>query len=648
MEFGDYMSHRKTLVVTALASVVAGLLVTTPAEAAGHSANLKSKTIAISTAGNGKVAIQCASKKTCKGYLQFVGAAKKTSFSVPAGRTTYEKVALNDNASANPHTHGTDVGDVKRVTGAKLQFRQSAPAKRTYTYTVNTETALTRQDITGTITNTGSVTITDLHVDLVKEVRGGNVTVVKGADVSVGGTYRFGVNLGANNSPSAPYKLRIRGRDQNGVGRSWYWRGSDGAPVGGGAYLRDGSPVRAGRLHDFVADFTYTSISGTTASGAEVTVAATPPSFRGGSAVSRELDIPYCANVFGQDDAEGGSYAVGFLPVTPADSPSVSNRYMIGAKSGSVHAWYGKSATRFGSCYDATNYERSRAALIKLETQVVGKALGVSATNNDIKINGVFSPAYKPTAQGDRYITLREKIPGVKILDTPIVARGLASSSGDRTFTALEPGKYWVELGRRTGCADWYPSKFPNNNLYFKGLDRASEKWKAFRRLRDLSGNANSGYEYIARHADPNPASGTEQNKIKSGYQGWMYREYCKAMGAGVITTLNVDGTSNSFTKTTPRNPIGAVVKGKVKRSGSKTNKEMMVRLTSPAGTRVVRADVTDSSGTFYVAGLASGKWTISVNPDSWRGIDRTFTGRHSITVKAGKGYNVGTLRLKG
>jgi hypothetical protein len=295
---------------------------------------------------------------------------------------------------------------------------------------------------------------------------------------------------------------------------------------------------------------------------------------------------------------------------------------------------------------------QSRANLIALTPAVsaIPRVLMPESMNNEIKINGVFSKAYKPTAQGDRFITIREKIPGVKILDTPVVASGRSDSAGNRTFKDLNPGKYTVEVGRRTACADWYPSKFPNNSLYFNGLDRNAEKWKAFRRLSELSGNKNSGWEYRARTAQPNPAT-SEQDKVKSGYKGWMYREYCKALGAGSISTINIasDAVDKTLpTKTMPTDPKGAVVKGKVKRSGSKTNKEMMVRLTSSAGTRVVRADITDSSGTFYVAGLASGKWTISVNPDSWRGIDRTFTGKHSVSVKAGKGYNVGTLHLKG
>lgn len=507
------------------------------------------------------------------------------------------------------------------------------------------DAAVRRQQITGHVTGLGANLATDIRVELVKDLRGGNTKIVKGQDVGAnGGSFSLSVNLGSKGSQSEPYRLRIRGTDQNGVVRSWYWRGANGKPTGGGAHLRDGSVIRAKKYGPFRADFTYGSISGTTSAGAEVTVASPPPSYRGGRDVLRELDIPSCANYFGTTRAGGnGAYSVGFLPVTA----STNNRYLVGVRHGSTQAWYGKNDTRFGSCHHATAYKKSRSNLLALTGPVTGKSLSTAASGNTVKIKARYSSAFKPTAQGDRWIRLREKVPGVKILDAPVVAEGAATKSGVRTFTNLRPGRYWVEVGRRTGCADWYPSKYTNNNKYFKGMDRGSERWKSFRRLRDLPGNAKRGFERVARTADPNPARGAEQNKIPRGYAGWMYRGYCKALGAGTINTLTVSGTGRTVSKTTSRVRQGALVKGRVKREGGRTNKEIMVRLSSSAGTRVIRTDLTDGSGTFYVPGLPSGRWTISVNSDSWRGIGRDFSGRHSITVKAGKGYNVGTLKFK-
>lgn len=502
-----------------------------------------------------------------------------------------------------------------------------------------------RQQITGSVTGLGANLASDIRVELVKDLRGGNTKIVKGQDVrSNGGTFSLSVNLRSKGKPSEPYRLRIRGTDQNGVTRSWYWRGKNGRPSGGGAHLRDSSVIRATKYGPFRANFTYASISGSTAPGAEVTVASPPPSYGGGRDVLRELDIPSCANYFGVTRADGsGAYTVGFLPVTG----STNNRYLVGVRHGSTKAWYGKTDQRFGSCYDATSYKKSRSNLLALTGPVTGKVLSASASGNTVKIKARYASSYKPTAQGDRWIRLREKVPGVKILDAPVVAEGAANGAGVRSFSNVRPGRYWVEVGRRTGCSDWYPSKYTNNNKYFKGMDRGSERWKSFRRLRDLPGNAKRGFERVARTADPNPARGAEQNRIPRGYAGWMYRGYCKALGAGTISTVTVSGSDRTITKTTSRNKRGAVVKGRVTRTGGRTNKEIMVRLSSSAGTRVIRTDLTDGSGTFYVAGLPSGRWTISVNSDSWRGIGRDFSGRHSITVKAGKGYNVGTLRFE-
>ncbi|MRK01357.1 hypothetical protein GEV27_07445 [Aeromicrobium sp. S22] len=645
------MRLRTPVIASAAAAVIAALLTAAPAEAASYKLYVKSSRIAISSSGNGSVLVKCSSKSTCKGKVSFTadtGKPRTRKYSVKGGKTTRIAIAMHNNAPVNPHNAPAVAGrDYKSVSNVSVKVDEDKPRNTTHYYKkITTETLVSRQQITGRVTGYGPVLASDIRVDLVKLLRGGNTQLVKGQDISGnGGRFSLAVNLGAANSPSTAYRLRISGKDQDGIRRSWYWRGKDGKPTGGGAHLREAMAVQATKTKDFVADFRYGSISGTTAAGADVTVASPPATYSGGTVVTRELDLPYCANVFGRTEASGsGAYAVTFLPMTS----SGNNRYMVGARNSKTQAWYGKDSTRYGSCHDATNYKRSRANLITLTAPVVGKTLGASQSNNTVKVSASFSPRYKPTGQGDRWIRLREKVPNVPVLDAPVVAEGQASASGNRTFKNLAPGRYWVEVGRRTGCSDWYPSKFKDNSLYFKGLDRGSEKWKAFKRLRDLSGNANGGFERIARTVQPNPATGAEQNKIVRGYKGWMYRGYCKAHGAGTVNTMDISGTGRTVTKKTSRNPIGAVVKGRVTRAKGKTNKEIMVRLSSSAGTRVIRTDITDSKGVFYVAGLPSGKWTISVNSDSWRGIGRTFSGRHSITVKAGRGYNVGTLRFKG
>lgn len=645
------MRLRTPAIAAALLALVVSLLSALPAEAASrYYSSVKTTRIALASNGTGQIPVRCLHKsRSCKGKIWFrddTGKPLSRSYTVKPGKTTNVRVALHTNAPDNPHKAPARAGrDVKSVSNVRLTVDETSPKRVKHYYSsMTTETLLSRQDITGAVTGVGGSLARGIRVDLVRTIRGGNVQVVKGQDITTnGGRFRLSVKLGANNASSSPYRLRISGTDQNGIRRSWYWRGSNNKPSGGGAHLRDGSVIRATRLSDFKANITYGKISGTTSAGAEVTVASPPPSYSGGSSALRELDISRCANIFGQTKANGaGAYVVGFLPLTS----SSSNRYMVGLKNGSTQAWYGKSSTRYGSCYDITNYSYKKANLITLTAPLV-KSLNAAASNNRVTVKARYSSAYKPTSQGDRWIRIREKVPGVKILDSPVVAEGPANSSRTRTFDNVRPGTYWVEVGRRTGCSDWYPSKYSNNAAYLKGKDRGAEAWKSFKRLTSLSGGKNTGLEGKARRASPNPATNA-QNKVKRGYAGWMYRGYCKAYGAGTTNTLRVAGTGKRITKTTSTNRQGAVVKGRVTRTKGRTNKEIMVRLSSSQGTRVIRTDLTDNNGTFYIAGLASGNWTISVNSDSWRGIGRKFSGKKSVRVKAGHGYNVGTLRFDG
>ncbi|MFI5428192.1 carboxypeptidase-like regulatory domain-containing protein [Aeromicrobium sp. UC242_57] len=128
-----------------------------------------------------------------------------------------------------------------------------------------------------------------------------------------------------------------------------------------------------------------------------------------------------------------------------------------------------------------------------------------------------------------------------------------------------------------------------------------------------------------------------------------MYRSHCKANGAGKYVKVNVSDTGSSYTKSVSlTSSKGAKVSGRVTRTGGRTNKEILVRLSSTDGVRVLRTAMTDGAGRFTVSGLPSGNWSVAVNSDSWRGIGRAFKGRHSIRVTAGKSYSVGTLQFRG
>jgi hypothetical protein len=496
------------------------------------------------------------------------------------------------------------------------------------------------QVITGTVSGPGGAgNVGPIRVELIEIVRGGNTKVVRFANgLSDGASYTFRIPLNGKkkrNKASKPYRLRISAPAATGGSRSWYWRGKNGAPASGGRHLRDGSAVVATKYGPFRADFRYSSLSGTAPNGAQVTVAGAPASYKGGRDARRELDMPGCANIFATGTVSGGTYRADFLPYAPGD-----RRYMVAVRNGGDERWNNS----FGSCFDVQNYRYSRANMIALDQGGTNFPVTAGATANTLTVNGRFS-GFKPTGQGDRWISIREAQPSVTILDSPVVAEKQAANNGTATFNDLPAGRYYVELGRRTGCADWYPSRYSNNNTYFKGLARGSERWKTFPYLSKLSGGRTSGLEGIARRANPNPATDAVQGKRPRGAAGWMYRKHCKALGYGSVATVDISGTGSNR-QVSLRSKRGGVVKGHVSRAPGRTNKEMMVTLSSTDGKRVLRTDLTDGGGNFYVAGLAAGRYKITINADSWRGIGRTYKGRHFITVKPGRTRNAGNLRF--
>ncbi|MET0766089.1 MAG: carboxypeptidase-like regulatory domain-containing protein [Aeromicrobium sp.] len=632
------MKFRVSLLFPALVALVAGVLVAAPAEAASFASALKSKSIAISTAGNGKVALKCTTTSRCRGTIQFAGGGTKRTYNVKGRTTVYVPVAMNNTSAANPNLSAQSGSGVKS-TSATLKISQTSPRRASKSYPVTTEAKRRSQQIVGTVNGPGGAgNVGPVRVELLSVDRGGNTKVVRFANgLNDGASFRFSIPLGPNNSSSKPYRLRIVGPTAAGDSHSWFWRGKNNKPSTGGRYLRDATVIRATKYGAFRANFRYSSIFGTAPAGTRLTIAAAPPTYAGGKDVRRELDIPSCANIYSTTTVgAGGTYQVNFLPFAPGD-----RRFLVAAKNDGNERWNNS----FGSCLDVQNYRSSRSNMLALEQGGLNYNVAVGPSGNHVAVNGAYS-GLKPTAQGDRWVSLREATPGVPILDSPIVAEQATARNGNSTFYNVPPGRYYVELGRRTGCADWYSSRYSNNKSYFKGLDRSSERWKTFSKLSALPGNRRSGFEYLARTANPNPATDAEQGSRPRGGAGWMYRTHCKALGAGAYKVINVSGLGNSTRSVSLRSKKGAIVRGKVSRAKGRTNKEMMVTLSSTDGKRVIRTDLTDGSGRFYVAGLPAGRWKITVNADSWRGIGRTFKGRHFITVKAGRTYSAGTLRF--
>lgn len=639
------MKLRLIAMLVALPALVAGLLVMSPAEALTHYTYVSTKYVTMTsiseTGMGGKVSVSCHGSNRCRGTLYFEGSENRArSYSLKGNSRATISVTMNKSSQFNPATHGTPKGisgQYKAVPNVKLMVNEAAPKNLSpFYYRVQTETRSPGRIYYSV--NGNAAGLTDLRIELHRALRGGNTELVASRSITGSTSSYFSSSLGANNTPGPSYKMKLRAKDANGRQLEWWWRGSSGNTAGGSRYLREANTVRSTK-DGFDADVYWGTISGAAPAGQDVRVLAPPASFSGGTVVRRELDVPSCANIFGEDTANsGGTYAVPFLPY---DNAGPKN-YMVTTKVSGDQVWLGGSGQHFGSCHSALDYRFSRSNLIALSSGALGgqniTSLPPRKTTN---IKARFS-GYNPTGF-DEYVRIREKVPGLAVLDTPVVVQGGTGADHEKAF-ALPYGQYWVEVGRRTGCSTWYPSRYSNNKAYFNGADRGAEAWKSFSTLASLPGNSSSGLERVAIAYG---ATYAKQGKRPSGYAGWMYRGYCKALGEGTVNSMTVSSTS-AATKTTSVNDKGAIVKGRVTRTGGRTNKEMMVRLSSSGGTVVLRTDYTDGGGYFYVAGLASGTYTISVNSDSWRGIGRTFTGKHSIKVSRGKVYNAGTLRFSG
>ncbi len=645
------MKFRFAALLVALPAVIAGLLVTVPAEAASMNARVITRHVAMFDSGGvkaGRVYVQCLSKSTCKGTLNFDGQSRK-SYSIKGKSSAYVSVLMAPGSKYDPYASSERVhdGDYWYVSGVKLTIDESSPSNssaRTYTDLV-TETEIKTQQITGSVNFQGNPKPTNVKVQLETLSKGGNsVPRYTSGVLTDGQTFTTSVPLGINNATTGAYRLRIIGTDQDGHRRSWYWQGTDGNSTGGGKYIREGSEIRVTRQQDFNADFYTGTLSGgisSTDGSADVTVAAPPVSFSSSGTLNRDLDLSGCANVFGETSVGGSSYTVNFLPSTA--SPGDYKNYAVRVddhSAGSIPRWNGTK----GSCFDAISYDTYGAPS---QSNLVTPTLGsvptstMGGNSNSLAVNASLPSG---TTVHDREVKLRERIgSSATILYSPVVKSAFLNGSGDYTFENVPAGRYWVEIGRRTGCSYWYRSRYANNGLYLQG-DRSNESWKAFRKLNDLSGGKTSGKELLARTASPYRATET-QNSSKKGWGGWMYREYCGATSAGRYYEVTV--TSSSHNSNSPTVSKGATVTGKVTRGGGRTNKEMLVSLYSTGGTLVMRTDLTDGSGKFSIKGLDSGTYRIKVNSDSWRGITRTFSGKHTIRVTKGKSYSAGTLRFQ-
>jgi hypothetical protein len=579
---------------------------------------------------------KCVGSKTCSGRAAILGQPRYFNwpYSIKGNSAGYIKLYwLGDDGNPVPTGLGAAPGQQGTTFTRTLRVYPSGAKARDKTITLERRQA--SRKLRGSVAGPGlGSRVTDVEVTSWR-VSGLVSRRLKTVPVGADGTYDFGnVSLGTNNASSYGYRLSISAT-VDGTNREWFWRGVSGKTYGGGKRVSESHAASVGKYGDFIADFRFGRIHGTLSgagsTGTDVRVIAPPAVRPTRSADRRGLDADYCGNEFGADTtSSGGAYDITFLPV----SQNGDKRYLIAHEGSNRAGVITEGGRQYASCNAATKYTYSTSDddLISYGTGGLDATISANLDSGKHALAFDTDPTYtSKLAAHDTWTTVREYVPGTKILDRPIITAGHASTAGYKKFEGLRNGKYWVEVGRRTGCSAWYPSIYKDNYLYHKGGERGNERWKT------VNGTypeyqTSYRYGYVAR-------------KPPSGKKGWMYRDACVAQGAGdykLVTVRDGDATSNSSTLRK-----GATISGKVTRIGGKSNKEMLVSAYSTQGTLVMRSAYTSSSGTFVIRGLASGNYRILVNGDSWRGIGRTHKGTQTKRVTAGKSYSVGTLNFR-
>ena len=652
-----FSRHKLIASLLAVPALVAGVLVGTsavPAAAAGHAGvQLISSSVALgapSGAGNraGRVKLGCSFRtKDCVGSFRFL----PNSGTSGGGYFSYRVKPRSTAYATIYYWHDQpEVTTVANRIHKKIQFNQTRTTAADYTKWIYVEPQV-RVTLSGKVTGppgdlANTAKIQNVQVRL-HDWNGRSSREVRSVPVNQAtGNYSFGsYSLGINNASRPTRRLSISalvrdGSSGNWKFHQWFWRGSSGNAYGGTKYIEDSSGVTLTKYNEtgFKADFSFGAIAGNVAGpsdtnvGADIRISAPPRTMPTGVRL-RELDVPYCANDFATTTTNGsGHYEQTFLPA----SMRTENRYLVKVSSTKDSRLMRLWNNGFRSCLHARNYGTSTANLLPVPgngifTQNVTLQASTADVTGDLDFSG-----FRPTTS-DLRVTLREYLPYKKILDSPIVSSVKAASNGNYVFGKVAPGTYWIESGRRTSCSAWYPSLYPNNKLYLQGADRGAERWKTV---------AGKYAEYQKSYA-----MGYVARTPPSGYKGWMYRGACVQRGTGIYiktTVSRAQAFDNAFRS--PKDATvraGATVSGHISRIGGKTNKEMLVSIYSTQGVLVMRTAYSARSGNFTVRGLASGNYNIALNSDSWRGIGRTFTGRHTIRVTAGRAYSAGTLRAK-
>ncbi|GAA0209966.1 hypothetical protein GCM10008944_30010 [Cytobacillus oceanisediminis] len=623
----------RRLVLAAVSGLVGSLIVAVPLPAsAATGVSISAGTVAVQASGSQRfveVFARCLGSMTCSGKATFEGSGAGTArYSIKGGKSAYVTVPWSNAATDQPT--GVGPGEVRPATLA-VDPSNKAVFRRTMTL----EKRIASRKIVGTVTgSTDGVTHREVTLWTVSGLR---TTRTKAVEVASDGSFDLGsFGLGRNNAPGQAYRLSLSAT-VDGSAREWFWRGGtsgSGAFTGGGRTIRESGIVRVQKGGDFKANFAYGtvtgSLTGTGANNAEVRIVSPSAVKYTRASDLRGLDVPYCGNEFGDDQVSGGQYQVRFVPRPDGGTQSFMVAFEpTGSQRGAVIVDGGDVVD---SCHKATGYVGGSSRLLGFGGASTKTVPAVTTDQDETELDVSLTSSFSLNGS-DRWVTLREYAPGRKALDSPIVAAKRAGTDKKATFTGLRPGKYVFESGRRTSCSGWFRSIYPDNYLYHKGLERQSERWKT------IKGKYGSRpYNVISRQ------NGYVPQSPGKGYKGWMYRPVCTTVTSGAQKIVDVGDspgrTSMSLSK-------GATISGRITRVGGKSNKEILVTAYASDGTRVLRSAFSDRSGRFTIRGLASGKYKIVVNGDSWRGIGRTHKGAHSKTVKAGRSYSVGTLNFR-
>lgn len=586
---------KRLLAASAIAiATMSSVLVAVPANAA-NTFVISSSRVAMSNSGTGKVWVQCKSKKTCTGKVWATGHVHEAQkFSVAANKAAYVNFKMT--AWKSLPLDGTG--------GRPVTLNAHNAAQK-----VSVLEPVKQATIRGSVTRHSGPAISELEVQLWQVGTRNRLSSVKRISVTEGGNFSFTVPTGANNSTSAKYKVQIIGK-QNNTRRTWWWTGTNGTFTGGSMHSGNSTTFSVARNSsnnfDHVANFNYSSVKGRITNGGagvantEVTLYARPTTWPKTAAGMKDLDVISCADIVGRVKTNSsGNYDIGFVPVT-------SNRVYIVK---SEDSWWNNER---GTCHAAVNYRNASNGASTPWLELVG----TSATTKDLQedksstLVEVSVSGYQGTAASknvDKYVTIREYATGRSVLSSDIVYQGMPSASGKYW---LAPGRYWFETGRRQGCSATYDSRFKDNSGYLKG-DRANEAWKA------------------------------------KNYK--MTREHCRAYSTGAYKQVNILNDGAGSTQTVGlANAKGGTVKGKLTGPTKKSYVEVLIRVSNTNGSSVYRTAMTDGSGNFNVTGLASGTYSVRVNSDSWRGINRAFSGKKTVKVTAGKTTSIGKLTFKG